>query len=323
MKRNVIIMSVAAVVLIMFLLDYQMSRIGLLELEIKKLHIDKRLSNLEVTSGSREDFGWRLEQLESRVIIAHSAYAYANLLHSQMNFTNPLIDERTSFDAILNNNGIFIFRTEQSPEMIDDARIGGMDSQKHFNWGKLKSIDIGRGNEENIYRSLIKFKQIKSGVLKGAKIIGAIMYLWVYDDAKDNDMAMNEVAEIYALRKEWGEGEVSWLMASEEQTPWTEPGANNSQSDISPTILASSGPHINGHTDSRIPFYFSEAGIARLQEWIDGTSEPQHGFLISFNKEPRPGTHITFFSSEYYKVSKRPYLKIYYTKMPNTGDLAQ
>ena len=313
-------------ILIMFFLDYQMRRIGLLEMKIKKLDVGKRLADLELTSSSRDKFGDRLSALESTLGVAFQAYAHSNVLNSQFNFSNPAIDDDPVFDALLNGQGISVFRTQQSREAVDDTRIGGTPFQRDFNWGKLKSIDIGQGKDRDTYRTLIKFNQIKPGMIDGGKIIGAIMYLWVYDDAQDNNEVINDIAEVYAVRKEWGEGnkesgnagkgEASWDMASEGNGPWAVPGADDPNKDYFPVPIAVSGPHINSHTDAWVPFYFNQNGIEQLRRWINSAENPCYGFLIISRSEHKPETHTTFFSSDYWINEKRPYLRVLYIRSP-------
>lgn len=321
--KNTKIILILVGLVVLFFMDYQMRRIGLLELNLKKLDVERRLNNLESISASRDEFAERLDSLEKAMDVAYQAYAQSNVLNSQFNFDDPVIDDDPLFDEWLNKIGVSVFRSKQTSEAIDDARIGGMPYQKDFNWGKYKYIDIGQGKDANIYRTLIKFDQLKPGLLEGGKIIGAVMYLMVCNNARDNDKVLHDVADVYAVKKEWnegnkesnkaGNGEVSWTMASEGNVSWSAPGAGDPDGDIFADPIASSGPHINDHTDAWVPFYFNQNGIKHLQECVDNANNLCHGFLIMSRSEGKSSTHTTFWSSEYSVKKERPYLKIIYT----------
>ena len=113
----------------------------------------------------------------------------------------------------------------------------------------------------------------------------------------------SDTYEIYALKRDWSEGQVSWESATN-QGQWELAGAQG-VTDISSTVLGT----LTSSSTGRAAIELNAVGVATVQSWIQDPSS-NFGFVIQDYENASNG--IDFSSSESTTMANRPKLSMTY-----------
>ena len=115
--------------------------------------------------------------------------------------------------------------------------------------------------------------------------------------------ASSQVYELYALKRDWSESEVTWVKASS-SVNWSTAGASNTTGDRETTVLGT----ISSPSTGIKTFKLNAAGIAKVQSWINAPST-NFGFVVQ-DYTVTKGLDVT--SSEGGVVAQRPIITVTY-----------
>lgn len=235
---------------------------------------------------------------------------------------NLLLDENFS-----KGRDIHVFKSPQSVDDVDDALISNAPGQANRNWGGGPRIGAGYDGDGNIYRTLIRFNELKKAIPQEAQIMAVTIYMKQIDnDSKDNQ-ALRERFDLWDVEKNWGEGnkpgsrasqgEATWNAAAEGILKWDLPGCS-ARSDVNDTLMATTGPNVNGGGNDWVAFSFTPQGIARLEQRLRNKNKSDDGFLIQLEDGfKKKMTFVSFYSSDYQAAPDRPYIELIYMDLSN------
>lgn len=163
------------------------------------------------------------------------------------------------------------------------------------NFGAFARISV-RPNDE--WAALIKFDL--TGIVPAQAVI-VEGYLDLYVNTRSNNSNWMD-AGVYALRRNWVEGQATWNRASS-AVPWTAPGANGIPSDRSNVLL-------DQHRLDELKVWKRFDVTQALAEWVSG-AYPNHGLAIK-GGAGSGGVNYDFASSENVDLTIRPRLVFTY-----------
>ena len=278
-------------------------------------------------------FGVHLDSLSQRVLRMEAELkalrSIPTLLFSVESKTAAL-QNILSHEAFSKRRSVHVFRSAQNIDELEDALISNAPHQADYNWGAGLKIGAGYDGQGNIYRTLIRFNELKKAIPEGTQIMAATVYLKQHDNGSKDDHALMETFNLLEVEKKWGEGnktgshaepgEVTWNAAAWDILNWRIPGCSARGADAdTDTILATTGANINDAGDGWVAFSFTPAGIARLDQRIHNNNESDYGFLIKLADEElkKKNTFVSFHSSNDERPSNRPYIEIIYIDLGN------
>ncbi|MEO6004368.1 MAG: DNRLRE domain-containing protein [Opitutus sp.] len=117
--------------------------------------------------------------------------------------------------------------------------------------------------------------------------------------------ASSQVYELYALKRNWSESEVTWLKANN-TTPWTAAGASSTTAtgDRESTVLGT----VSSSTTGSKTITLNAAGVAKVQSWVN-TPASNFGFILQ-DYTTTKGLELT--SKDGLNVAQRPIITITY-----------
>lgn len=219
---------------------------------------------------------------------------------------------------------IYVFKSNQSGDDVDDALISNAPGQADYNWGANPRIGAGYDGKGNSYRTLIKFNELKKVITEKIQIVSVTIYLRQVDNGSNDDRALRETFELREVEKKWGEGdkigsraqqgEVTWKAAMQDVLNWRLPGCSDDGNDVKKNVLmATTGPNVNDGGNGWVAFSFTPAGISRLAQRLRNKNESDYGFLIQLEDGlNKKNTFVSFYSSDYQAAPDRPYIEVIY-----------
>ncbi|MDP2652732.1 MAG: DNRLRE domain-containing protein [Candidatus Omnitrophota bacterium] len=324
MARGRFILALLLLGCLGLVLDNHFSRLSRLEWGTRDLPaLERRTAALEAHLSRLDSAEARLSRLDAEAGLIRDHEAALKVLAYDRGLFRMLMTRE-----VLQKEGIEVLLTGRGADEVSDVRIGSDPSHQRVNWGATPAIGTGGGDNNNRYRSLIKFSDVRSGRLQGGTILAAAMYLYQYDNAAEDDLAAKSTLNLYSVLRPWNEGggigyaprpqESSWMAASDGEREWKEPGCSGAE-DCGQEVLASTGPHVYGNADGWVVLPFTDAGTAFLQACFDGAASCD-GFLLKSEEESLPNTFTAFRSSEFSGPSHSPFLEIFY-RVPRPSGL--
>lgn len=236
---------------------------------------------------------------------------------------------KNSFSRSLGIEGdkqVFIFRSNQKPPQIEDSYIVGNHAlAADHNYALFPQVRVGIGHEGQIKRGLVKVKNLTEQIPPDAKILSAVLYMKMTQDADYSPINIDETIHLYEVKKDWNgigsevdgrpakPGESSWLEPKTGEASWHTPGLWPDEEDVGKTILATVSQIHRSTADVWIKFYFNEEGIKYLKRIVQGESI-YYGWLIKQQDEARVNSLVYFHSSESREIKSRPYLEVIYLR---------
>ncbi len=176
---------------------------------------------------------------------------------------------------------------------VSDTYISSWSNES--NYGSLSRISV-RPNDE--WATLLKF-DLTGIVPPTATVVEG--YLDLYVNTRSNDSNWMD-AKVYALRRNWTEGQATWNRATS-SVLWTTPGANGIPSDRTNTLL-------DQQRLDEVQVWKRFDVTQALAEWVSG-SQANHGLAIK-GGSGSGGVNYDFASSENGDLSIRPRLVFTY-----------
>ncbi|MCC6758347.1 MAG: hypothetical protein IT395_01805 [Candidatus Omnitrophica bacterium] len=312
--KNKILLILVLCVFALFWDDLAM-RVAHLEYEGRdNLYRRARLAALEKEAQKIPVLEQQVAQLQQRLLILNPLLAKSNLAAQRLTLIQDLLDK-----TVLADKKIKVFRTSQHPDRVEAAGIGSNIAQRQGKWGGHTFFRVGSVDPGNVGRGLLQFAELTPEFFKGKKILAAVLYMkQTQNDATlEDDNALNETIDLYAVKKKWSEGTyirgkaakgfVTWMSARADIEDWTVPGCSSPTDDFDPLILGTTGPAVSGDATEWIMLVFNIDGIAYLMD----TSSLYKGFLLKTRIESKMNTAV-FFDSDEGPAEYIPYLEIYY-----------
>lgn len=234
-----------------------------------------------------------------------------------------------SYESFFRGRKIHIFKSSRADKEVQDALISNARGLNR-NWGGGSRIGAGYDGDGNLYRTLIRFNELKKAIPKDTQIMAATIYLKQLDNGSEDDQSLRENFYLWEVKKNWGEGnkpgsrasegEVTWNAAAEGILKWDLPGCSADGSDLrKDNLIAITGPNVNGGANGWVVFPFTPAGITKLERIIRHENESNDGFLIQSVDEEfkKKKTFVSFYSFDDPIASYRPYIEIIYIDQGN------
>ncbi len=272
-------------------------------------------------------FGVHLDYLNQRIVRMEGESKAMRGISSElfaMEYKMAAFQSILSHEAFSKGRKIHVFKSTQSTKNVDDALISNAPGQADRNWGAGPKIGAGYDGDGNIYRTLIRFNELKKAIPERTQIMAATVYLKQVDNGNKDDRALRETFNLMEVKKNWGEGnkiglrasqgEVTWNAAAQSILNWRSPGCSARGADVNTdTMLATTGANVNEAGDGWVAFSFTPPGISRLEQLIYQQKESDYGFLIQLPDEAKKkNTFVSFHSSNDPTVFYRPYIEIIY-----------
>jgi len=266
-----------------------------------------------------------IQGLKQRLLSLNPLMAKSNLTAQRVTLLEDLLEK-----TALTDRGIKVFRTSQHVDRVQNASIGSHPTHREVNWGGRAFIRVGSIAPDNIGRTLLQFTELTPKFFQGKKIMAVVLYMkQTHNDAAlEDDGAINETIDLYAVRKKWDEGknirgkarkgEVSWIAAQADVENWKVPGCSSPTDDFDPLLLGSTGPAVFGDSTEWVSIVVNPDGIERLLD----ESWPNNGYLLKMRDETKSNTAIYFDSDKGFK-DNIPYMEIYYKDELSTVKLNQ
>jgi hypothetical protein len=314
MVKNKILFILTLCVLGLFWDDLSM-RVAQLELDGKDS--GSRRSRLTAVEKKAEKIALlenQLKNVEERLRLLNPLLAKSNLNAQRVALLEQLLEK-----TALADRGVKVFRTAAHADRVEVASIGSHPTHQHTNWGGCNFFRAGSVGPGNVGRTLLKFNELNADFFQGKKILAAVLYMkqTVNDSTLEDDDALNETIDLYAVRKKWGEGyhvrgkafkgEVTWVSARTDEEDWTVPGCSSISDDFDPLLLGTTGPAVSGDATEWVTIVLNADGISRLLD----KSWPNNGFLLKMRDETKPNTAVFFNSDKGFK-DNIPYMEVYY-----------
>lgn len=275
-----------------------------------------RLERLEKEAAKIPKLEAQLNRAQEQLILLNPSAAKSNLVEKRL-----LVFQQFFEKMYFADHGIKTFTTSRDIDRIENVEIVSQVAQQNVNWGKRTFFRMGTSTVGNTGRALLRFKDLTPGLFAGKKILTAVLYIQQIPDqgAIEDDAAVNETIDLYAVTKNWAPGrnaggkaakrEATWISARAEEEDWAVPGCGSPTEDFEPALLATSGPVVSGDAGEWVPLIFNKDGISRLQdkEWTN------KGFFLRMADESRIDTAVLFYSAKA-NADHMPYLEIYYVE---------
>lgn len=304
----------------------RLARVEIAVRDSAQLH--QRIEALEEKAARIKLLEAQLEQAQANFRVISDVTAKIDLTAKQLELLRDPLLQR-----VFATQGIKVFRTDTAPHSIEDVTIDGSELYKKSNWGRQSYISLGTGNRHNTRRSLMKFNSLTPHMMKGKKILAAVLYMMQVnsENLMESAGALNETVNVYAVRKGWTQGKsidgdalpgyVSWISARAGQEDWASAGCSKENADFDPALLATSGPAVTFGAGQWVPVIFTPEGIGELQSLLEKDTAVNNGFLLKVKDESKGNAMLSFNASEWKDEKLRPYLEIYYVDDP-VGDAA-
>ena len=278
-------------------------------------------------------FGIHLDYLSQRIVRIEGELKSMGGISSELFAVQSKI---AMFQGILSQDNsakakrIHVFKSTQNADSVDDALISNAPGQADYNWGANPTMGVGYDGNDNSYRTLIKFNELKEVLPENIQIIAATLYLKQLDNDRNDDRALRETFELWEVEKKWGEGnktgsraqqgEVTWKAAAQGILNWNLPGCSDDGNDVHKyTLLATTGPNVNDGGNDWVAFSFTPPGMTRLERMLHNKNISNYGFLIQSEAGTnKKNTFVSFYSSDYQAAPQRPYIEIIYIERDNS-----
>lgn len=277
-------------------------------------------------------FGVQLDSLNQRIVRIEGELKAMRGISSELfavKSKTAALQSILSHEDFAKGKRIHVFKSAQSVDDVDDALISNAPGQADHNWGASPTMGAGYDGHGNIYRTLIKFNELKKAIPENTQIMVATVYLKQVDNGRSDEGALRETFDLWGVEKKWGEGnkkksraqqgEVTWKAAMQDILNWRLPGCSDDGNDVKKNILmATTGPNVNNGGNDWVAFSFTPQGIARLEQRLRNKNESDDGFLIQFEDGVKKKmTFVSFYSSDDQTASYRPYIEIVYMDLSN------
>ncbi len=313
--KNKILLIMVLCVLALFWDDLAM-RVAHLEFEGRdNVYRRARLSAVEKEVQRIPILEEQMRHVQQRLLVINPLLAKSNLTAQRLALMEDLLEK-----TALTDRGVKIFRTSQHSDRVEVTGIGSNAAHRYGNWGGHKFFRVGSVNHQSdVGRGLIQFLELTPDFFRGKKILAAVLYIKQTKNvtAFEDDAAMNETIDIFAIRRKWWEGihingkarkgEVTWMSARADIEDWTVPGCSSPTDDFDPLILGTTGPAVSGDATEWVSIVLNVDGIERLLD----KSWPNNGFLLKMRDESKSNTAVFFDSDKSFK-DNIPYMEVYY-----------